>query len=322
MGATTNGALTGAATGATLGTAIMPGVGTAIGGIGGALAGSGIGGMFSGAEKAPVYGEYNFNWNGYDQALQQQNEARLQQQDVAEMLRQRAMGQGPSMAQSQLEQATQQNQAQQQAMANSARGGIAQQAAARRQAMQQGAILQQQEASQSAGLRAQEMASAQSAYAQNASTMRQGDQGAMNAELNQQNAIANEHNQIAGINAGVRSGNADREQKNNNSLLATGASMLGGVLSDRRAKDDISPADADMRKFLDDLQAYQFRYKGQPGIHYGVMAQDAERSPVGSTFVEHGPGGIKTLDPNQGFGAVLAALANINERLKGVEHRG
>lgn len=322
MGARTNGALTGATTGAALGTAVMPGVGTAVGGLGGALMGAGIGGMFSGDETVSGYDGPKYDWTNYNAAYGQQNDARLQQQDIAEMLRQRAAGQGPSVAQAQLEQSTQANQAQQMALANSARGGAMQQAAARRQAIQQGAIAQQQAASQAAGLRAQEMASAQSAYAQNASAIRQGDQNVMQQEASNQSSWANAQNASAQINAGIGTGNADRSSKNNSSLMAMGKSMLGGLLSDRRMKENVHEADDDMRRFLDALQPYQFEYKGQPGTHYGVMAQDAERSPVGDSFVEDGPGGVKTLDPNQGFGAVLAALANLNKRLEGVERNG
>lgn len=322
MGATTNGALTGATTGAALGTAVMPGVGTAVGGLGGAMLGAGIGGMFSGDEKVRGADGYHFDWSKYDDAWQQQNQARLQQNQIAEMLRMRAEGQGPSVAQSQLEQSTQANQAQAMALANSARGGVMQQAAARRQAIQQGAIAQQQSASQAAGLRAQEMAAAQGAYAQNASAMRQGDQNAMASQVSAQGTMANASNATAQTNAAIAGGNAERAANKNSSLMSMGKSMLGGLLSDRRMKENVHDADDDMRRFLDALRPYQFEYKGQPGTHYGVMAQDAERSPVGDSFVENGPGGVKTLDPNQGFGAVLAALANLNKRLEGVERNG
>lgn len=324
MGAKTNGALAGATAGAALGTAAMPGIGTALGGVGGALIGAGVGGMFSGDESVSEYGGYNLDWSKYAEAWDQQNQARLQQNEIADMLRARAEGQGPSVAQSQLQQSTQANQAQQLSMANSARGGVMQQAAARRQAIQQGALAQQQSNAQAAGLRAQEIASAQSAYAQNASALRQGDQNAMASQVSAQGLASNNANSAAQINAGISGGNADRAASRDNALVGMGKSVLsmGGLLSDRRMKENVRDADADMRKFLDALQPYQFEYRGQPGVHYGIMAQDAERSPVGDSFVEEGPGGVKTLDPNQGFGAVLAALANVNKRLEKVENHG
>jgi len=46
-----------------------------------------------------------------------------------------------------------------------------------------------------------------------------------------------------------------------------------------------------------------------PGQRYGVTAQDLEQAgPVGRSMVETGPGGMKTIDPGQASGAMLAAL--------------
>ena len=84
----------------------------------------------------------------------------------------------------------------------------------------------------------------------------------------------------------------------------------------------------DMDRFLGDLKPYEFRYKnGVPGEnpnknYVGVMAQDAERTKAGSSFVLNGPDGLKRLDPSHGFGTALAAMGRLNERLERLEQRG
>lgn len=122
---------------------------------------------------------------------------------------------------------------------------------------------------------------------------------------------------------------------------ATGG-VIGGLiskipgLSDKRAKKPptsgpragIPEADPrDMDRFLGDLRPYEFRYKkGIPGEdpnknYVGVMAQDAERTKAGSSFVVDGPDGLKRLDAGHGFGTALAAMGRLNERLERLEQR-
>lgn len=77
-------------------------------------------------------------------------------------------------------------------------------------------------------------------------------------------------------------------------------------------------------QFMDTLKPYAFNYKaGTPGEdpkqrYAGVMAQDVEKSPMGATFVKDTPQG-KKLDIQHGFGTALAALGDLNQRLKQVE---
>lgn len=107
------------------------------------------------------------------------------------------------------------------------------------------------------------------------------------------------------------------------------------TLSDERSKDGVSKADGDTsmspKSFLDKLTAYSYEYKQSaknkadagPGRHLSVMAQDLEQAgPVGQSMVETGPDGMKKVDYGKGFGAILAAQVELNERLKQIEAKG
>lgn len=109
--------------------------------------------------------------------------------------------------------------------------------------------------------------------------------------------------------------------------LLGAAGQAGGALitkSDMNSKKDIKPADDKIQAFLDALQAKQFAYKepesagAKDGKQIGIMAQDLEKSSLGSTLVKDTPAG-KMVDTAHGFGAVLAAQANLNARLKALE---
>lgn len=112
--------------------------------------------------------------------------------------------------------------------------------------------------------------------------------------------------------------------------LASGfGATLGGFLakSDERAKTDIVDAEKDMTAFADALSAKRYRYTSggtqpgeAPGTRYGIMAQDLEKTPAGKSVVVDTPQG-KYIDPVQGFGLALAALASVNKRVKSLEQR-
>lgn len=79
------------------------------------------------------------------------------------------------------------------------------------------------------------------------------------------------------------------------------------------------------KSFLDALKAQSYEYKNPnqpgaaPGRHMGVMAQDLEKAgPVGKSMVMNTPNG-KVVNYGQGFGAILAAQADLNERLRQIE---
>lgn len=122
----------------------------------------------------------------------QQDQFRGQQMSLADALNQQAMGNGPSLAQSQLRQATEGNIANALAMAASQRGGNP--ALAQRNAAMNVAAANQQAAAQSADLRAQEQMAARGQLGQVLSSGRGQDIGLAQgqAELNQGANLANQ----------------------------------------------------------------------------------------------------------------------------------
>ena len=89
------------------------------------------------------------------------------------------------------------------------------------------------------------------------------------------------------------------------------------------------PKDFSPQKFLDALKPNSFEYKDKfkknslagEGRFLGVMAQDLEKAgPVGKSMVEDTPMG-KLVNYGKGFGAVLAAQAHLNQRLKALESK-
>lgn len=76
--------------------------------------------------------------------------------------------------------------------------------------------------------------------------------------------------------------------------------------------------------FLDALKSYTYEYKDKKngnGKHVSVMAQDLEKAgPIGKSMVENTNEG-KMVNYGKGFGAMLAAQAELNERLKNIEQK-
>ncbi len=316
------GAGIGAATGAAAGTAIMPGVGTVLGGLGGAMVGGAAGSMLGGGGEVEGYGGPQVDWSQYDAASAQTQQARAQQQQVYDMLLARARGQAPSVAQAQLAQATENTMAGARSQAASARGGSLGQASAQRAAVYAGAQAGQQSAGQMATLRAQEQAAAERALADQANTGRSQDLQGQGLASQTALGIGGLQNQAASINMQGKIAQANNESNTQNGMLSMGSSILG-KLSDERAKQDVRPADREIEDFLSALAAKRYRYKqglGEAaGEQFGVMAQDAEKTRVGKTMVKERPDGLKTLDGRSGLGVLLAAMANMHERLGKVE---
>ena len=103
--------------------------------------------------------------------------------------------------------------------------------------------------------------------------------------------------------------------------LATLGQIGGGVASafqksDERTKTDIEPGEEDIRKMLDSIEAYKFKYKGDDEDRVGVMAQDMEKTPMGRSSVVD-IGGVKHImeDPSKS----LAMMKYLDERIKKLE---
>jgi hypothetical protein len=114
------------------------------------------------------------------------------------------------------------------------------------------------------------------------------------------------------------------EQRRNSfaaNRLATLSNIGGGVIgaikkSDERMKTDVEPGEEDIRKMLDSIEAYKFKYKGDDEDQVGVMAQDMERTPMGRSSVVD-IGGVKHImeDPSKS----LAMMKYLDERIKKLE---
>ena len=238
------------------------------------------------------------------------NQARGQQQGALDLSRQAALGAAPSAAAAQQSQALQQTQAA--GFAQAAAGG-GNPLAAQRQALQASNHAALQQSGQAAQLRAQEMATARGEYAAGAAGIRGADEGRM------QGAAQAELGSQRNFNEGLKNSLAGEEEqaKSKAGMIASGLSL---GLSDERAKTDVRSGDGAIRSMLDALAPKQFRYK--PGVgedsgeHVGVMAQDLERSKAGRAAVHNGVDGLKRIDGGEAVGPMLAALGNINGRLR------
>ena len=76
------------------------------------------------------------------------------------------------------------------------------------------------------------------------------------------------------------------------------------------------------RKFLDALQAYEYKYKHEgPNAtpQLGIMAQDLEKTRLGKQMVVENELGQKHVDFGRGFGALLASQAELNKRIAKLE---
>ena len=104
---------------------------------------------------------------------------------------------------------------------------------------------------------------------------------------------------------------------------AGAASMAGpAMISDKNEKTNIKQGSS--KNFLDALTAYEYDYKNSKngeGKHMSVMAQDLEKAgPVGKSMVQDVQG-TKVVDYGKGFGAILAAQADLNKRLAEIESK-
>lgn len=102
--------------------------------------------------------------------------------------------------------------------------------------------------------------------------------------------------------------------------------MIGGLFSsfsDERVKKNIDKEKTheEAYEMLDQLKAASFDYKEGygKGKRYGIMAQDMEKSRLGSTVVGKTKKGVRYLDGQKTVGALLASVATMHQRLKKVE---
>jgi hypothetical protein len=260
------------------------------------------------------------------------------QTQVYNQLQQQIAGNGPSVAQNQLNQATGQNVANTAATMASARGAGANAGMIARQAGMAGANVQQQAAGQAATLRAQEQLGAMGQAGQMATNQAQqqaqGIAGLNQASQNHQNMLMNAQGQTNAQNVAMQSNinNARTSVYNQQSQMA--GDLVGGVMqgagsaammmSDENQKQNVAPADAEVQAFLDSMSAHGYEYKdpAAPGAgaghHVSPMAQELEKTPMGASMVVDTPHG-KMVDYGKGMGAIVAAQAHLNKRLEAIE---
>ncbi len=96
------------------------------------------------------------------------------------------------------------------------------------------------------------------------------------------------------------------------------------LLSDERQKEQARQEGAQqaIEMFMRSMQPQQFSYRADPAQQQraGVMAQDVAQTPVGRQMVQQTPQGL-ALDPVQALGPTLAALSNLDQRLRATEER-
>lgn len=282
-----------------------------------------------------------------------QDQTRNAQMGLMQQLQAQANGQGPSLAQMQLQRGQESAMANAMAMGASQRG--ANQAGALRNIGTQQAGIQQGLAADSAQLRMQEQMMAQQQLAGLTGQMRQQDIGASSAQTQfaQQSRQMNDQMvqfytsqgmslQDAQLKAqmeleklrtqqNIEQMKIEQERDAANKKLAGdvvgGAmDMVGGGLgaisaSDENLKTDIAPADSDLYEFLDTLEPHSYSYldeKHGKGERVSVMAQELEKSPLGEAFVFETDDG-KMVDYGKGLGTMLAAQAALHRRLKKLE---
>jgi hypothetical protein len=198
-----------------------------------------------------------------------------------------------------------------------------------RTAIQAGGQASGEAAGQAAMLRAQELAQARNAYNQSAMEA---------ARLNQVGGM--QYQQLMGQDQLARLGIANnmavaREQSGiGNALIGGGLNAAGAIgaslaapapaASDKNLKTDVKDGKAAVQDFLDAISAKNYTYKkpfDDGKKHTSVMAQDLEKTSMGKQMVKNTPAG-KMVDYGQGFAAIVAAQAELNDRLKRLEKRG
>lgn len=83
--------------------------------------------------------------------------------------------------------------------------------------------------------------------------------------------------------------------------------------SDERTKQGIDPSKDELSDFLRELNPVKYDYKPEYGgekNQYGIIAQDAQKTPVGDSFVKQNGDGTHVIDTGKATMVNMAALAN------------
>lgn len=137
--------------------------------------------------------------------------------------------------------------------------------------------------------------------------------------------IANQQAQIAGAKASASSAPLQGIAQ----LGMAAAPFLMPKPSDKRVKENIKPAKSDeiinkLEDMLSELKGYKYDYKSPEyggDDNLGVMAQDLEKSDLGSEFVEEDMNGTKMVDYGKMASTQLVGLADLYDRVKNLERK-
>lgn len=105
------------------------------------------------------------------------------------------------------------------------------------------------------------------------------------------------------------------------SALGALGTLGAAIFSDERLKTDIKDGAEDIHDFLEALGSHKYKYKNPEHgekTYYSPMAQELEKSEIGSSMVIDTPEG-KAVDYRRGLGAILAAQADMHKRIKELE---
>lgn len=100
-----------------------------------------------------------------------------------------------------------------------------------------------------------------------------------------------------------------------------GAGMAAMAASDVRVKENIEPGSASIESFLKALTPHTYDYTDMAfgvGRHTSVMAQDLEASEIGKSFIVE-KDGVKHVDYGKAFGAMLATIVHLNQKIERLE---
>lgn len=143
----------------------------------------------------------------------------------------------------------------------------------------------------------------------------QGAQGMISNVVNGQRGVAAQTG-IANQQASMQ------ERQQNMNLIGNLGAGAAVAFSDEDLKKDKKKGNAlrAVEEFLNSVEPYEYSYKGEDKKRLGVMAQDMEESEIGKQMVTDTPKG-KVVDYGQGFSAMMAGLAEMNQRLKTIEKK-
>lgn len=285
----------------------------------------------------------------------QQAQMRSRQLGAAGRIMQTVGQRGPSIVDEQARQARESSMQQQMSLASSGRGNqaLAAREAARAQAgatqgiagqAMTGRLQEEQQARQRdlsalqagagiySGARGQDIGFATSQAGLQAQQRAQADaarlaQQQFQAGLSQQELAARLQQQgtQAGFESGIYGADVRGDGQPGMQSQVIGAGLQAGamaLMSDEREKENISEGNGAIDRMLASLQAKEYNYKDSAngeGDKVGVMAQDLEKSEVGSRMVEENSEGKKMIKGEDFMGTTLASLARLNERLRKIE---